>query len=44
MKMAQINPLTADPATPYQSVPALAGYLRPKGGGVLPVDANIEYS
>ncbi len=42
MKIALIYPPTADPTSPYISVPALTAYLREHGVEVVPIDANLE--
>ncbi|MBN1685197.1 MAG: radical SAM protein [Spirochaetales bacterium] len=38
-----IYPPTADPTSPYISLPVLSGYLRSKGIAAFPIDANIEF-
>ena len=42
MKLALIFPPACDPTAPYPAVAALAGFLRPQGIEVLPIDANLE--
>jgi len=42
VKLALIFPPACDPTAPYPSVPALAGFLRPRGVDVLSIDANLE--
>ena len=42
MKLALIYPPACDPTAPYPAIPALAGFLRPQGIEVLPVDANLD--
>ena len=42
MKLALIYPPACDPTAPYPALPALAGFLRPKGVDVLTIDANLE--
>lgn len=42
MKLALVYPPSCDPTAPYLSLPALAGYLRPRGVEVTLVDANLE--
>ena len=42
MKLALIYPPACDPTAPYLAIPALAGFLRPQGVDVLPIDANLE--
>ena len=42
MKLALIFPPACDPTAPYPAIPALAGFLRPKGVEVLSIDANLE--
>jgi hypothetical protein len=42
VKLALIYPPACDPTAPYLAIPALAGFLRPQGVDVLPIDANLE--
>lgn len=42
MKLALIFPPACDPTAPYPAVAALAGFLRPQGIEVLPIDANLD--
>jgi hypothetical protein len=42
VKLALIYPPACDPTAPYPAIPALAGFLRPQGIDVLPIDANLE--
>lgn len=42
MKLALLFPPACDPTAPYPSVPALAGFLRPRGIDVLSIDANLD--
>jgi hypothetical protein len=42
VKLALIFPPACDPTAPYPAVAALAGFLRPQGIEVLPIDANLE--
>jgi anaerobic magnesium-protoporphyrin IX monomethyl ester cyclase len=42
VKLAVIYPPACDPTAPYPAVAALAGFLRPQGIEVLPIDANLE--
>jgi hypothetical protein len=42
VKLALIFPPACDPTAPYPAIPALAGFLRPKGVEVLSIDANLE--
>ena len=42
MKLALIYPPACDPTAPYPAIAALAGFLRPQGIDVLPIDANLE--
>ncbi|MCU0612582.1 MAG: B12-binding domain-containing radical SAM protein, partial [Candidatus Eisenbacteria bacterium] len=42
MTVTLVYPPSADPTAPYLSVPALTAYLRERGIGVLPIDANLE--
>ncbi len=42
VKLALIYPPACDPTAPYPAIPALAGFLRPQGIEVLPVDANLD--
>ena len=42
VKLALIYPPACDPTAPYPAVAALAGFLRPQGIEVLPIDANLE--
>lgn len=42
MKLALIYPPACDPTAPYPALASLAGFLRPKGVEVLPIDANLE--
>jgi hypothetical protein len=42
VKLALIYPPACDPTAPYLAIPALAGFLRPRGIDVLPIDANLE--
>ena len=42
MKLALIYPPACDPTAPYPAIPALAGFLRPQGIEVLPIDANLD--
>ena len=42
MKLALVFPPACDPTAPYPAVAALAGFLRPQGIEVLPIDANLE--
>jgi len=42
VKLALIYPPACDPTAPYPAIPALAGFLRPQGIEVLPIDANLD--
>jgi hypothetical protein len=42
VKLALIFPPACDPTAPYPAVAALAGFLRPQGIEVLPIDANLD--
>ena len=42
MRLALIFPPACDPTAPYPALAALAGFLRPQGIDVLPIDANLE--
>jgi hypothetical protein len=42
VKLALIYPPACDPTAPYPALAALAGFLRPQGVEVLPIDANLE--
>ncbi|MDB4994126.1 MAG: yliB [Myxococcaceae bacterium] len=41
-EVALVYPPTCDPTAPYLAVPMITGFLRSKGVGVLPIDANVE--
>lgn len=41
MKLALVYPPACDPTAPYIALPALAGFLRPRGIEVLTIDANV---
>jgi hypothetical protein len=42
VRLALIFPPACDPTAPYPALAALAGFLRPQGIDVLPIDANLE--
>jgi hypothetical protein len=42
VKLALVFPPACDPTAPYPAVAVLAGFLRPQGVEVLPIDANLE--
>ena len=42
MKLALVFPPACDPTAPYPAVAVLAGFLRPQGVEVIPIDANLE--
>ena len=42
VKLALIYPPACDPTAPYPALPALAGFLRPRGVDVTLIDANLE--
>jgi hypothetical protein len=42
LRLALVYPPACDPTAPYPALPALAGFLRPRGVDVMLVDANLE--
>jgi anaerobic magnesium-protoporphyrin IX monomethyl ester cyclase len=42
VRLALVYPPACDPTAPYPALPALAGFLRPRGVDVTLVDANLE--
>jgi hypothetical protein len=42
VRLALIYPPACDPTAPYPALASLAGFLRPHGIDVLPIDANLE--